>query len=143
MFSELIAPFLKEGFDWIHEHTSWKVIFHTDGSVYKLIPSLIDAGVDFLNPIQSNATNMDPALLKTEFGDRLGFWGAGVDTQDVLPFGTIDDVRRQVRERINICAPGGGYVFCAIHNIQYGVPPENIVAMFDEAREFGRYPIPA
>jgi len=141
MFSELIAPFYKRCFDWIHEHTSWKVIFHSDGCIYNLIPYLIDAGVDFLNPVQFTAANMNSKRLKQEFGNRLGFWGGGVDTQQVLPYGTVEDVRRQVGEQIDIFAPGGGYVFSAIHNIQHGVLPENIVALFEKAKEHGEYPI--
>ena len=95
-----------------------------------------------LNPIQTTAVNMDPVELKQRFGGRIGFWGGGVDTQTVLPFGTSDEVREQVRERIRIFAPGGGLVFAAVHDIQYGVPPQNILTMADAALEYGKYPIP-
>lgn len=111
------------------------VLFHTCGSVYALIPALIDAGVDILNPIQVSAAHMDTARLKAEFGRDLAFWGA-VDNQGVLPKGTPEDVRREVRRRIADLGRGGGYVLAAAHNIQQDVPPENVVAMFDEARHF-------
>lgn len=111
------------------------VLFHTCGSVYALIPALIDAGVDILNPIQVSAAHMDTARLKAEFGRDLAFWGA-VDNQGVLPKGTPEDVRREVRRRIADLGRGGGYVLAAAHNIQQDVPPENVVAMFDEARRF-------
>jgi uroporphyrinogen decarboxylase len=109
------------------------VLFHSCGSVYALIPALIDAGVDILNPIQVSAAHMDTARLKAEFGRDLVFWGA-VDNQGVLPKGTPEAVRCEVRRRVADLGPGGGYVLAAAHNIQQDVPPENVVAMFDEAR---------
>lgn len=111
------------------------ILFHTCGSVYALIPDLIDAGIDILNPIQVSAAHMDTRRLKAEYGRDLVFWGA-IDNQGVLPNGTPEEVRREVRRRITDLAPGGGYVLAAAHNIQQDVPPENVVAMFDEAREF-------
>jgi uroporphyrinogen-III decarboxylase len=129
--------------DWIHTHTAWKTFYHCCGSVYHLIPSFIEAGIDILNPVQCSAANMEPERLKQEFGDRLVFWGGGVDTQRTLPFGSPDDVSRQVAERIRIFAPGGGYVFNTIHNIQAKTPIENLMAMFDAVRQHGRYPIAA
>ena len=138
MFSELLAPSFKKVFDWIHTHTPWKVFLHCCGSIVNLIPILIDCGVDILNPVQTSAARMDPQMLKAEFGDRLVFWGAGVDTQRVLPFGTEEEIRDQVRERVSTLAGGGGFVFNPIHNIQAGVPAENIIACFDEAYRAGR-----
>ena len=97
----------------------------------KFIPAFLEAGFDVLNPVQCSAAGMDPAGLKQAFGDRLTFWGGGVDTQQALPFGTPAEVRRQVRERCAIFAPGGGFVFNSIHNIQARTPVENIVAMLE------------
>jgi uroporphyrinogen decarboxylase len=140
-FDSLVAPHYKRLFGWIHEHTSWKVFFHSCGGIYPIIPTLIECGVDILNPVQTTAAGMDPARLKTEFGQRLTFWGGGIDTQTVLPFGTPDDVRRQVQERIRILGPGGGFVFTPIHNIQEGVPLDNLVAMYAAVQEYGQYPL--
>jgi len=101
----------------------------------------IQSGVDIINPIQTNAANMDPCKLKEKFGGRIVFWGGGAETQTILQFGTPSDVREQVKERIKIFAPGGGYIFNQIHDIQYGVPPENILTMVDTAFEFGKFPL--
>ncbi len=139
MFRELILPAYKRGLDWIHRHTNMKVFLHSDGAIYPLIPSLIEMGVDILNPVQTTAAGMEPRRLKEEFGDRLTFWGASLDCQNTLPFGSPDDVAREVEEHVRIFAPGGGYVFAPVHNIQANVPPENIVAMFDTALRVGRY----
>lgn len=111
------------------------LLYHSCGSVYALIPDLIEAGVDILNPIQVSAAHMDTRRLKSEFGGELAFWGA-IDNQGLLPRGTPEEVRAEVRRRIRDLAPGGGYVLAAAHNIQADVPPENVVAMFEEAREF-------
>ena len=137
MFRKLIAPYYKKIFSWIHENTCWKVFFHCCGSIYKLIPILIDCGVDILNPVQCEATGMDPSRLKKEFGDKLVFWGGGIDTQTILAKGTVDEVRQQVKERIKILSPEGGFVFNPVHNIQHGVPSENILACYDAAWEYG------
>ena len=140
-YRELYQPFHKRVNDWIHKHTSWKTFIHSCGSVMALIEDFIAAGFDILNPVQCSAADMDPRALKEKFGERITFWGGGVDTQHTLPFGTADEVRREIRERIKIFAPGGGYVFAPIHNIQHDVPPENIVAMYDAALKWGQYPI--
>jgi len=134
MFRALIMPYYKRAFDWIHQHTPWKVLFHSDGAIYPLIPSLLEMGVDALNPIQVSAAGMDPARLKREFGGRLAFWGAACDSQHTLPFGTPADVARETEANVRLLAPGGGYVCAAVHNIQAGVPPENVVALFETAR---------
>lgn len=139
MFRELVMPYYKRGIDWIHQHTNWKVLMHNDGAIFPLIPSLVEMGVDILNPVQTTARGMDPQLLKAQFGDRLVFWGAACDCQHMLPFGSPDAVAREVEQNIRILAPGGGYVLAAVHNIQAGVPPENIVALFDTARRAGTY----
>ncbi|WP_095416124.1 uroporphyrinogen decarboxylase family protein [Thermogutta terrifontis] len=141
LFKDLIFPYYKRGLDWIHQNTNYKVFMHNDGAIYDFIPILIEMGVDILNPIQTTAKGMDPARLKAEFGDKLTFWGAACDCQRTLPFGTPEDVAREVEENIRILAPGGGYVFASVHNIQANCPPENIMAMFDTALAKGRYPI--
>jgi uroporphyrinogen-III decarboxylase len=139
LWAEMIKPHYKRLCSWIHQNTPWKTYFHCCGSIYHLIPHFIDAGIDILNPVQTSAANMEPARLKREFGDRIVFWGGGCDTQQMLGNGTPEAIRQQVRERLAVFAPGGGYVFNQVHNIQANVPAENIIAMFDAAREFGEY----
>ena len=140
-YRDLYQPFHQRINDWIHQHTSWKTFIHSCGSVRTLMEGFVAAGFDILNPVQCSAANMDPAELKTHFGDRLTFWGGGVDTQRTLPFGTPEQVRQEVRERLRIFGPGGGFVFAAIHNIQAQTPIENVLAMFETLREYGQYPI--
>jgi uroporphyrinogen-III decarboxylase len=135
-FRELYLPYYKQMNDWIHAHTAWKTFKHTCGAITKFLPSLIDAGYDILNPVQCSAAGMDPIQLKADFGDQIVFWGGGVDTQHVLPFGTPAEVREQVLRRCEIFAPGGGFVFNAVHNVQARTPVENIVAMIDGVHEF-------
>jgi uroporphyrinogen-III decarboxylase len=135
-FRELWLPYYKRMCDWIHTHTTWKCFKHSCGSVKRFYDSFVEAGLEIVNPVQCSATGMDPELLKQEFGDRLTFWGGGVDTQKTLPFGTPAEVREQVLRRCEIFAPGGGFIFNSIHNIQAGTPVENIVAMFDAVHEF-------
>ncbi|HEY3393326.1 MAG TPA: uroporphyrinogen decarboxylase family protein [Lacipirellulaceae bacterium] len=139
MFRERLLPFYRRGLDWIHQHTEMKVMLHSDGALYPLIPSLIEMGVDILNPVQTSARDMDPARLKAEFGDQLTFWGASLDCQQTLPFGSPEQVAREVAEHVRALKAGGGYVFAPVHNIQAGVPPENVVAMFDRALVEGAY----
>jgi hypothetical protein len=136
-YRDLYKPFQKAINDKIHELTHWKVFIHSCGGIYPLIPDMIEAGFDVLNPVQCSATDMDPLRLKKEFGDELVFWGGGVDTQKTLPFGTPDEVYKEVSERIEIFSANSGFVFNSIHNIQSNVPVENILAMFkviDKAR---------
>ena len=135
-FQNLYLPYYKQLTNWIHSHTSWKVFKHSCGAVYKFVPEFIEAGIDILNPVQISATGMDPVQLKKNFGDRIVFWGGGVDTQRVLPFGSPDEVREQVLRRCEMLAPGGGFVFNTIHNIQANTPVENIVAMLNAVHEF-------
>ena len=134
-YRKLFQPFHRRVNDWIHEHTPWKTFIHSCGSVMALMPDLVDAGFDILNPVQCSAANMDPRTLKEKFGVKVTFWGGGVDTQKTLPFGTPDDICRQVRERIDIFNPGGGFVFNTIHNVQAGVPVENLLAVYAAVRE--------
>jgi uroporphyrinogen decarboxylase len=138
-YRKIVKPRQKRLVQHIKSLTSAKVWYHTCGSVMNYIPDLLDNGIDILNPVQISAANMDPRELKTRYGDWLVFWGGGIDTQHVLPFASPDEIRRHVRENIEIFKPGGGYVFNNVHNIQAGVPAENIVALFDAAREFGFY----
>lgn len=140
-YRKLYQPFHKCVNDWIHEHTSWKTFIHSCGSIEALLKDFIDAGFDILNPVQTSAANMDSHHLKERYGDKIAFWGGGVDTQQTLPFGTPDQVMKEVRERIQIFAPGGGFVFNSIHNIQPGVPVENVLAMYETLRDHGIYPI--
>ena len=140
MYRRMLKPRQAKLFELAHSLTSAKLLYHTCGSVVELIDDLIEIGVDVLNPIQVSAAHMETDTLKARFGDRLSFWGA-IDTQHVMPNGTPDDVRVEVRKRIRDLAPGGGYVVDTVHNIQADVPPENICALYDEAAEFGRYPI--
>jgi uroporphyrinogen decarboxylase len=114
-----------------------KVMLHCCGGVQPLLDDLIDAGLDAINPVQISCAGMDAAGLKRDFGDRITFWGGGCDTHKVLTFATPDEIRRHVTEQIEILKPGGGFVFQQVHNILANVPPENVIAMLDAAREFG------
>jgi hypothetical protein len=134
-YRRLLAPHYRRINALIHERTSWKTFKHACGSIRDLIPDLIEDGFDILNPVQTSADRMDPRELKREFGGRVVFWGGGVDTQRTLPFGTPDEVYREVRERIDIFNDGGGYVFAAVHNIQANVPVPNLLAMFEAIRD--------
>ena len=138
MFRERIFPYYKRGLDWVHENTGMKVFMHNDGAIFSFIPTLIEMGVDILNPVQTTAKGMDPLKLKQEFGDRLTFWGGSCDCQGTLAFGTPDQVAREVEENLRIFAPGGGYVLASVHNIQAEVPPENVLALFETALAAGR-----
>jgi len=135
-FRNLWLPYYKEMNDWIHEHTPWRVLKHSCGAVGKFIDSFIEAGFDILNPVQCSAAGMDPELLKTRYGDRITFWGGGVDTQKTLPFGTPLEVRDQVLRRCEIFSRQGGFVFTTIHNVQARTPIKNFVAVLDAVREF-------
>lgn len=138
-YQDLYKPFHKEINTWIHRNTSWKTFIHSCGSVRALIPDFVDAGFDILNPVQCSAADMDMYDLKREFGDKITFWGGGVDTQRTLPFGNPEDVRREVSERIKAFGPGGGFIFNSIHNIQALTPVENLLAMYETLREEGGY----
>lgn len=138
-YRRVVKPRQKTLVQHIKSLTNARIWYHTCGSVVPLIGDLIDNGIDILNPVQVSAANMDPRDLKQRYGDRLTFWGGGIDTQHVLGFGTPEDVRKDVRKNVAALKPGGGYVFNSVHNIQAGVPPENIVAMFDAAYECGFY----
>lgn len=140
-YRRMVKPAQKRVWQFIKSRTPAKLFLHSCGSMRQFIPDLIEIGVDILNPVQVAAGGMDPKHLKREFGKDLTFWGGGCDTQHVLTFGTPDDVEREVRRRIRELAPGGGFVFNQIHNIQPGVPPENIVRMFETVLAHGVYPL--
>lgn len=135
-YRDLYKPYQKRLHDWIHANTPWKTFMHCCGGIRPLLDDIVDAGFDILNPVQCSAAGMDPKALKADYGSRLVFWGGGVDTQHTLPFGTPDDVRREVRERIEILGVGGGYVFCTIHNVVANVPLENLLALFETVQEY-------
>ncbi len=136
MFRQQIKPRLAILFARLHHLApNAKLFFHSCGNVRPLLPDFIEIGVDILNPVHITATGMEPRALKRDFGKELVFWGGGVDTQDVLPHGTPQQVKDNVRRNIDALAPGGGFVFNTVHNIQADVPPENIVAMWQAAAE--------
>jgi uroporphyrinogen-III decarboxylase len=137
-FNELYLPYYKKINDWIHDHTTWKTFKHSCGSITPLLQSMIDAGFDIINPVQINARDMDPVMLKKNFGDRVTFWGGGVDTQKILPFAKPDKVKEQILSQCEILSRGGGFVFNTVHNIQANVPLENILAMLDGIRQFNK-----
>ena len=139
MFDSLLKPRYRKIMDNIKASTDARISFHSCGNVYSLIPELIDLGVDILNPVQVSAKDMDTKKLKKEFGRDIVFWGGGCDTQKILPLGTVQEVAAEVKRRISDLAPGGGFIFNQVHNIQAGVPPENIMAMYDTLKEYWEY----
>ncbi|MFA6763904.1 MAG: uroporphyrinogen decarboxylase family protein [Sphaerochaetaceae bacterium] len=135
-FRSLYYPYYKRVNDWIHANTAWKTFKHTCGAVEPFIGSFIDAGFDILNPVQCSAAGMDPEYLKNTYGEKIVFWGGGIDTQKTLPFGTPAEVRKEVTERLDIFSKNGGYIFNTIHNLQAGTPIKNIEAMLDAFHTF-------
>ena len=135
-YRDLFLPYQKRVNGWIHRHTPWKTFMHCCGGIVPLLDAVVEAEFDILNPVQCSAKGMDARALKQRYGTQLVFWGGGVDTQKTLPFGTPQEVRDQVRERIDIFGPGGGFVFCTIHNIQANTPIENVLAMFEVVRAY-------
>jgi len=139
IYREIVKPRQKRLVQYLKSRTRAKLWYHSCGSIVTYLPDLLDNGIDILNPVQISAKDMDPAQLKARFGPQVVFWGGGVDSQHVLPGGTPEQVRTSVRRNVEAFKPGGGYVFNNVHNIQADVPPENILAMFDAAHEFGTY----
>ena len=135
LYRGLIKPRHRKLLSRIKEKTDAPIFFHSCGAVYPLIGDFIDMGVDIINPVQVSAKGMNPRRLKKEFGDHLVFWGGGCDPQ-VMEFGTVEEVQRHVKDRCRVFAPGGGFVFAHVHNIQAGAPPQNVIAAFEAAREF-------
>jgi hypothetical protein len=140
-YRTLFKPFHVKVNDWIHTHTTWKTFIHSCGSIWRLLDDIVDAGFDCVNPVQTSAAEMDPEALKAKYGDRVTFWGGGIDTQKVLPFGTPEEVREMVRERMRIFGPGGGFVFSTIHNVQTGIPVQNLLALYEAAADCRNYPV--
>jgi uroporphyrinogen decarboxylase len=122
--------------NYVKKHSQMKTFLHSCGSIYRLLPDLIEAGYDIINPVQTMTKDMEPARLKKEFGDQITFWGGGINTRHILNHGNIHEVKEDVRRNIEILAPGGGFVFSTIHNILPDVPPENVVAMFEAIDEY-------
>jgi uroporphyrinogen decarboxylase len=139
VFKEIFKPRYKIMWDFVHDNSNCKVFLHSCGSVYELIPHLIDAGLDVLNPVQTTTANMEPEKLKKEFGKYITFWGGGCNTRDILPGKSFEDIKEDVKRRIEIFGKDGGFVFNQIHNILANIPPENVIAMLGVAYEYGKY----
>jgi len=139
LYREIVKPRQKCLLQYIRSRTEAKIWYHTCGACHEYIPDLRDNGVDILNPVQISAKDMDPAALKERFGETMVFWGGAIDAQHILPVASPEDVRQHVRRHLKVFKPGGGYVFNNVHNIQAGVPPENVMAMYDAAYRFGFY----
>ena len=139
LYRDMVKPYHHKLFSLARSRCDAHILLHTDGAVAPLMPDFIDMGVDAVNPVQVSAAGMDTKELKKEFGRDITFWGAGCDSQAVLPFGTPAQVADEVKRRIDDLAPGGGFVFSSIHNVQAGVPAENTMAMFKTAQEYGAY----
>jgi len=138
-YRELFLPRHRKIYDYARRLSGAHIFLHSCGGLYQLIPDLIEAGVEILNPVQTGARYMEPERLKREFGRDLTFWGGGCDTQHVLAQGTPEQVREDVRRRLETFMPGGGYVWAPIHNVMADVPPENVLAMAEAVAEYGRY----
>lgn len=136
VFRELYKPYYQRINDWVHQNTPWKTFYHCCGSIVNYLDDFVEMGVDILNPVQLSARGMDAHMLKEKYGDKLVFWGGGVDTQQTLPFGTPEQVRQQVKERLDILSKGGGYVFAPIHNVVAKTPVENLIAMYEAVKKF-------
>ncbi|MCK5197566.1 MAG: hypothetical protein KAR21_04410 [Spirochaetales bacterium] len=138
-YRRIVKPRQKKLVQHIKSQTDAKIWYHTCGACNEYIPDLMDNVIDILNPVQISAKDMEPGVLKANYGDQLVFWGGGIDSQHILPFSSVQEVRNEVQKNLAYFKPGGGYVFNNVHNIQHGVPPENIVALYDAAYEFGFY----
>jgi len=139
VFEAVSAPYLKKFCDFIHRNSDYKVFLHSCGSIAPLLPVLIDCGIDIINPVQISAENMQPEMLKSKYGKDIVFWGGGVDTQRVMSFKTPAEVDENVQQLTMVFKPGGGYVFCPVHNIMGDVDPRNVIAAYDAAYENSWY----
>jgi uroporphyrinogen decarboxylase len=139
LYRKLVKPYHERLYGFAKAHFDGYLMLHTDGFVSPFIPDFIEMGIDILNPVQISAIGMETKDLKQEYGQDISFWGAGCESQEILPFGSPQEVRQDVKRRMEDLAPGGGFVFSSVHNIQTEVPPENIVALFEAAKEFGGY----
>jgi uroporphyrinogen decarboxylase len=137
LYRELFKPRQQRWIEFVKARTDAKVFLHCDGAIEPIIPDFIEIGIDVLNPLQTSARGMDPARIKREYGRDLCFWGGGLETQTTLPFGAVDDICREVRERVALLGEGGGHVFATIHNIQPDIPPEKILAIYQTVAECG------
>lgn len=135
-FRELYKPYYTRMNNWVHENTNWKTYYHSCGAISTFLDDFIEMGVDIINPVQLSAAGMDARMLKSKYGGKLTFWGGGIDTQHMLPNGTPEEIKEQVKERLDILAHGGGYIFNTIHNIQGNIKAESIAATFEAAREY-------
>ncbi|MBM4104140.1 MAG: methyltransferase [Planctomycetes bacterium] len=133
LYREIFKPRQKKWVEFVKTRTNAKVFIHCDGAIEELLPDFIEIGIDILNPLQTSARGMEPEKIKKKYGKDLCFWGGGVETQTTLPFGSIEDIRREVQQRIKLLSQGGGYVFGTIHNIQADISPEKIRAVFETA----------
>jgi uroporphyrinogen decarboxylase len=136
LYRKLFKPRHTQLCDTVHKNSNMKTFLHSCGSIYKIMPDLIEAGYDVINPVQTNCVDMEPERLKAEFGKDITFWGGGCDTREVLNRATPAEVKAHVRKRLEILAPGGGFVFNTVHNILPEVKPENVMAMFEALDEF-------
>ncbi len=135
-YNDLYAPYYRKMNDWIHQNTGWKTFKHCCGAVESFMQLFIDSGFDIINPVQINAAGMDPVLLKEKYGDKLIFWGGGADTQKILPFASVGEVKDHVRRECEILSKDGGFVFNTVHNVQANVPVENVLAMLEVLAEY-------
>jgi uroporphyrinogen decarboxylase len=136
VYRRLFKPHHARLCDYVHKHSSMKTFLHSCGSIYRMLPDLIEAGYDIINPVQTNCKEMEPERLKKDFGKDICFWGGGCDPKSILNKATPAEVKNHVKRRLDVFMPGGGYVFNTVHNILPEVPPQNIVAMFEAVDEF-------
>jgi len=136
-YRELFKSRHKQMWDLVKRNSNYKIFLHSCGSIAKLLPDIIEAGVDIINPVHINAKDMQPEKLKGEFGKDIVFWGGGCDTQKVLPIGNFNDIEKEVKKNISIFAPEGGFVFAVVHNIQPDISPEKIVKLYESAYKYG------
>jgi len=137
-FREFYKPYFTRINAWVHQNTQWKTFFHSCGSIVTFLQDFHECGADILNPVQISAAGMDPQWLKKEWGDKFVFWGGGINTQQTLPFGTPEECYRETMEHLRIFAPGGGYVFNTVHNIQSQTPTENMLAVVQAIRDYNK-----
>lgn len=141
VYREVFKPRQKKWIEFVKARTGAKVFIHCDGAIEEILPDFVEIGIDVLNPLQTSAKGMDPQRIKQKYGKNLAFWGGGVETQTTLPFGTVEEVRREVRDRVKLLGTASGYVFATIHNIQADIPPEKILTIYDTVSECGKYPL--
>lgn len=139
LYHEVIMPRHRRLYSYAKSNSKLFTFLHSCGSIYDLLPDIIETGIDIINPVQTSAAKMDPLKLKTEFGDKLTFWGGGIDTQSLLASATHEEIVDHIKARLDIFKPGGGYVFTPIHNIQADIPPENILVTYDSVIENRKY----